>query len=276
MILTYEQYVDANGPQLLNVVGPYILAHPEFIDSDQNARLLIDYFRTNNFPITPENVAIVVAQHVKAQAEHPEYGWKITLSPQELSLQNMRNNFTAAQLAAFDAWWGRQKHLVHTPQSESSILAQLVGRVFTNDNFDAAAGRCSHTGQVEEHRSVHYQPGQYSNRTDLTDSVKPEEMLDVFGQPIHKSTAYRGSIREQYEAAVAARAERDHTPESNSQAEAQREAEAMRGNTYSRTDQIQKMFITTQSGAIDWVATRNVRRQIQDMPGDGRGSGRSA
>ena len=275
--MTYEEYVDLNGKQLLNVVGPYILAHPEFVDSDQNARLLIDYFRTNNLPITPENVAMAVSQHVKAQTEHPEYGWKITLSPQELSLQNMRNNFTAAQLAAFDAWWGRQKHLTHTPQAETAILAQMLGRVFTNDAFDSAAGRCSHTGRVsEQNQPSRYQPGQYSGRADLRDEVKPEEMLDVFGKPLHKSTSYRGSVREEYEAAVAAREARDHAgPSPNAQAEAQREAEAMRGNTYSRTDQIQKMFVTTQSGAIDWVATRDARRQIQDTPGDGRPSGRS-
>jgi hypothetical protein len=270
--MTFDEYTNQNATTLSASLTAFEQQETPkgFISSFENGRALIQSLIDNNLLPSVENLAFVAKLHT------PELGYKFYYTSQELSLQNMRSNFTAAQLTAFDAWWGRQKHLVHTPQAESSILAQMVGRVFTNDAFDSAAGRCSHTGQVEEHRSVHYQPGQYSNRTDLTDSVKPEEMLDVFGQPIHKSTAYRGSIREQYEAAVAARAERDHTPESNSQAEAQREAEAMRGNTYSRTDQIQKMFITTQSGDIDWVATRNVRRQIQDMPGDGRGSGRSA
>ncbi len=270
--MTFDEYKDVNAAQLIEALNQFHKIHAPrgFIDTTENGEALLRHLAQNNMPPT------LASLEQSAKLHTPELGYKFYLSPQELVLQNMRANFGEAQLAAFDAWWGRQKHLVHTPQAEASILAQLVGRVFTNENFDSAAGRCSHTGQVEEHRSVHYQPGQYSNRTDLKDETPLDQRLDVFGKPVAKSTSYRGSIREQYEAAVAARAERDHTPESNSQAEAQREAEAMRGNTYSRTDQIQKMFITTQSGAIDWVATRNVRRQIQDMPGDGRGSGRSA
>jgi hypothetical protein len=269
--MTLDEYKDRHAAQLVEALNQFDRIHTPlgFINTHENGVALLTHLAQNNMPPTLASLEQSVKMHTS------ELGFKMYYSPQELSLRNMRNNFTAAELTAFDAWWRRQQHLVHTPQAETAILTQMVGRNFTNDAFDSAAGRCSHTGQVEEHRSVHYQTGQYSGRTDLTDTVKPEEMIDVFGRHIHKSTTYRGSIREEYEAAVAARAERDRTPESNSQAEAQRESEAMRGNTYSRTDQIQKMFVTTKSGAIDWVATRDARRQIQDMPGDGRGSGRS-
>lgn len=102
-----------------------------------------------------------------------------------------------------------------------------------------------------------------------------DQRLDVFGKPVAKTTSFRGSIREQYEAAIAAREARDHSPQSNAQQAAQRECENMRGNTHGRTNEIQKCFVTDAKGNIDWIATRNSRRQIQDAPGDGRGSGRS-
>ena len=269
--MIYEEYIDLNAEQLTASLNTFQAQEvPKgFIDTHENGKLLVQCLLDNKMTPTVENLVAC------ARAHTPEKGYKMYYSPQELSLRNMRANFTEVQLAAFDTWWARQKHLVHSPQTENAILAQMLGRVFTNDNFDAAAGRCSHTGQVsEQSQPSRYQPGQYSGRNDLKDEVRPEEMLDVFGKPIHKSTTYRNSIRESYEAAVRARAERDQVPETNEQAEAQRECENMRGNTHSRTNEIQKCFVT-KNGQIDWVATRNVRRQIQDMPGDGRGSGRS-
>jgi hypothetical protein len=266
---TFDEYTTQHGAELSAALTAFEQQETPkgFINSHENGMALIKHLADNNMPATLASLELSARMHV-------EKGYKFYLTPQELALQNTRNNFTAAQLAAFDAWWGWQKHLVHTPQAETAILAQLVGRIFTNENFDSAAGRASYNGLIEEQRSVHYQQGQYSGRTDLKDETPLDQRLDVFGKPVAKTTSFRGSIREQYEAAIAAREARDHSPQANAQAEAQRECENMRGNTHGRTSEIQKCFVT-KNGQIDWVETRNARRQIQDMPGDGRGSGRS-
>jgi hypothetical protein len=129
---------------------------------EEASNAILDYLAKHEFPPTLASVETAVREHVKA-------GYHLYISAADLNLRNMRNNFPAAQLAAFDAWWGRQKHLVHSPQAETAILAQCQGRVFSNEVFDQAEGRASHNGLVEEQRSVHYQQGQYSGRTDLRD-----------------------------------------------------------------------------------------------------------
>jgi len=269
--MTPEEYASHHGAALEAALNAFDKQETPkgFINNHANGMALIKHLADNNMSPSLESLLISAKLHT------PELGYKFYLSPQELSLQNMRANFTEAQLSAFSAWWERQKHLIHTPQAETAILTQMVGRVFSNEAFDSAAGRASHNGLVEEQRSVHYQQGQYSGRTDLKDETPLDQRLDVFGKPVAKTTSFRGSIREQYEAAIAAREARDHSPQANAQAEAQRECENMRGNTHGRTAEIQKMFVTV-NGKIDWVQTRNARRQIRDMPGDGRGSGRSA
>jgi hypothetical protein len=248
---TFDDYTTQHGAELSAALTAFEQQETPkgFINSHENGMALIKHLADNNMPATLASLELSARMHV-------EKGYKFYLTPQELSLQNMRNNFPAAQLAAFDAWWGRQKHLVHSPQAETAILAQCQGRVFSNEVFDQAAGRASHNGLVEEQRSVHYQQGQYSGRTDLRDESPLEERLDVFGKPIAKTTSYRGSIREEYENALRARAERDR-PSAVTEAhwKAKMEDLQTQANTHSQRAQLRAILVTDKNGRVDYPAT---------------------
>jgi hypothetical protein len=83
-----------------------------------------------------------------------------------------------------------------------------------------------------------------------------EERLDVFGKPIAKTSSYRGSIREEYENALRARAERDRPADvTEAQWKAKMEDLQTQANTHSQRAQLRAILVTDRNGRVDYPAT---------------------
>jgi len=135
-------------------------------------------------------------------------------------------------------------------------LVELRGREINRKTISEAEGRIS------------YKPGRQLHYVPLPRERNPRQHQSdgepFLGRDVNLTPAQH---RERARAAYAEpEKESPSTIRGREQAAAQREAEAMRGNIHSETNQIEKLFVIDQTThEIDWVRTRDARRSLQRL-----------
>jgi hypothetical protein len=222
------------------------------IDNPKCIELISGYLQANpKIPVTYENVIQFV------HANNTQFIW-LSAAHRELN-KIVGEDPAAAQ--KFATWFNVQTQLVKTGdegfENSSLLLTELRGRdAGDRDRIQEAIGRISYRGG----RQLHF--AQSTRTTVNPRSHAPADDGQPFlGRGVNKSPLdYR---REMNEAA-----EKNNptapAPTSSVQAAAKAEAESLKGNTHSETEQLGRVFVTLPgTSEIDWVQTLASREAFQ-------------
>src|SRR5271169_6168395 len=254
--MIYEEYLDLNRSSLVAELTKYVQGHPEYVDSVDNAQLVVTYLMTNSLPITAANVEMAVRAHVKAAAEHPEYGWKFQWTAEDLKAQKTAEGISEVELQIMENWLNKQEPgLDKSLKSKTALLEQMRGRAFNPSNLQDALSRCIFNGRIPAVYISNRQPGIHSDNPKLQQYFTPEnERLDDHGRPIKKGwtpspAAQAAAEREAEEAA--------RRPEVKGEEWWKNRLEVLQNsaNTHSRRGELRAMLITKPNGQIDYPAT---------------------
>ena len=136
------------------------------------------------------------------------------------------------------------------------LLPMLRGYEISATTISHAIDRVLHSGH-----KLHFVP--QPRRTEPMSRAAREDNGEPFlGRDVNLTAAeHRARARAAY---AEPDKESPSTIRGREQAVAQQEAESMRGNSHSETSQLAKVFVYDQTNQqIDWIATRNARRQMQ-------------
>jgi len=223
------------------------------VDDQHNADIILNYFlNTWGREITEQNLNLAWEQlrgHLKLYSPAAIEYYK--LADQEPDRANLLANWLATQ--------GKAGQLVNTAGDETYanlrlLLIELRGREITRKTISDAEGRIAY----KPGRQLHYVPvpKQQDPRQHESDG-EPFLGRDVNLTPAQHRERARAAYAEPDK-------ESSSTIRGREQAAAQQEAETMRGNTHSQTEQLKKLFVYDQvHREIDWVATRNARRAMK-------------
>jgi hypothetical protein len=231
----------------------------------ENANFVHNYFvNTWGEMITQETLAKafpLIKPHLKLK------------SPAYLEAERLAQGYADAQALA--AWFDKQQTLVKDGdlgyKNFSELIQELEGRPATQANIDSAIASIQYAtgggGTKGRFTTRIRRPLSYVQRQkerpksfhQLTDDGEPFLGRDVNLTPMQHRERARAAHAEPER-------ESPSTIRGREQAAAQREAEAMRGNTHSETNQIEKLFVIDQTThEIDWVRTRDARRSLQRL-----------
>jgi hypothetical protein len=224
------------------------------VEGDEHNRKLIDlFFQANRqLPVTVENVfKAVAARQSEFKSLTPAQAEYFKIASEDIAKATELEDWLANQ--------GQPAALVNSGEKAfenmSLLLAELRGRWVTPETIRQAEGRIN----FKPGRKLHYVP--LSRRVDARQHTVDESQKP--GQFIMDANKTKLDYSREREQALAKKRPTQPDPAAVSSA-AQREAEAISGNTHSQTDQLQRVFVTTPGTSdIDWPATLNARRQMQ-------------
>ncbi len=200
------------------------------VDDQHNADIILNYFlNTWGREITEQNLNLAWEQlrgHLKLYSPAAIEYYK--LADQEPDRANLLANWLATQ--------GKAGQLVNTAGDETYANLRLL-----------LTGRQLHYVPVPKQQDPrqHESDGEpfLGRDVNLTPAQHRERARAAYAEPDKESSS---------------------TIRGREQAAAQQEAETMRGNTHSQTEQLKKLFVYDQvHREIDWVATRNARRAMK-------------
>jgi len=230
-----------------------------------NSNLVHDYFvKTWGEMITPQTL-VQAFPHLR-----PHLKLK---SPAYLEAERLAQGYADTQ--ALVTWFSNQTLLIKEGddgyRNFSELVQELQGRPATQANIDSAIASIQYAtgggGAFGKYTTRIRRPLAYVQREterpksfhQQTDDGEPFLGRDVNLTPAQHRERARAAYAEPEK-------ESPSTIRGREQAAAQREAEAMRGNIHSETNQIEKLFVIDQTThEIDWVRTRDARRSLQRL-----------
>jgi hypothetical protein len=239
------------------------IIHDDSNESIENANLVWHYFvNTWGEMITPQTLAQAfphLRPHLKLK------------SPIRLEAERLAQGYADTQ--ALVTWFSQQTLLVKEGddgyRNFSELVQELQGRPATQVNIDNAIASIQYAtgggGAVGKYTTRIRRPLSYVQRqTERPKSFhqQTDDGSPFLGKDVNLTPAQH---RERARAAYATpEPENPTTIRGREQAAAKSEAEAMRGNTHSETDQLRKLFVVDETThEIDWVKTRDARRSMQ-------------
>lgn len=211
---------------------------------DHNAERIASYFDLNmNIPVTVQTV-LKACDLMKDQMH-----WK---SGAQIAYEKLYNALTPSDQQKFGGWWFQQKNVLILENDEgysnaAKIISWMKGRPFDSRALDLAVSNlAANRGLFLAHQSS-FRP---SAHTGGDGSFMPKDSANL--------TA-RDHARHAAEARAAASGQ-EPAPAPDYQAL----ADAIKGPTHSRTEQIQKMFVT-ENGGISWEKTYFARRRMAGL-----------
>jgi hypothetical protein len=256
---TLEEYKEKYAPELIQALDEFHRIHaPEgFVSTVENGQALILHLAQNNMPPT------LASLEQSAKMHTPELGYKMYYTAEEQAFNAVRAQYDANTLAIFDHWFSYQ-HIEKTPRAAAAILSECRGHKVDKEFLDLALGRAASKGKIVFLKAPGqdaYVPGQYSGK-DLKDTVKPEEMTDVFGKRLHPTQAH-GQAGEQYRAKLERDAETGRAPsEQTEQYWIERAHKATGANLASTKVELTRIVVT-ENGKISWEKTALAREKMQ-------------
>lgn len=257
--LAPRQYSQADEEQFKQT-GAQLSANRLDLDHEHaqhNINLIDEFFQKNrNLPVTVASIFRAVEERKS------EFRW---LTPAQTQWYRVvtEDPDRANQLANWFATQGKPGQLVNSGdelfENLSQLFVELRGREISRQRISEAEGRISY----RPGRKLHYVPApRLVDPRQKQDDGSMRFTGDFLGKHVNRSPLdYQ---REREEAAARSRMDQHVNAISASGAAAQREAESLRGNTHSQTDQLQKMFVTKPgTSEIDWPATLNARKAMQ-------------
>lgn len=227
-----------------------------------NADLLDKYFQQNpNVPVTIQNVYKAV------EAQKTSFKW---LSPSELEYRKIAadNPAAATKLAEWFATQGKPGTLVNAGddgyQNLTILLAELRGREINATTIQQAIGRIAYNGRRQLH--VVKTPRALSQAAQQADH-NPGEFISRNGMIKNADGSWRNLNAAEQKAEREAKEAQANPAQAEAAAErqARQEAEGLQGNTHARTNELRRIFVTKPgSSDIDWLATLNSRKQMQE------------
>jgi hypothetical protein len=258
---TLDEYKDKYATQLIQALDQFQKIHAPkgFIDTKENGEALLLHLAQNNMPPT-------LASLEQSAQMHVAQGWKFYLSADEQAFNAVRAQYNADTLAIFDRWYGYQ-HIEKNPRTAAAILSECQGHVVDKAFLDLALGRAASKGKVSFLRAPGqsgYIAGQYSDKN-LRDEVKPEEVTDALGVPLHRAqNTVRGEAARQYMEKLNRDAEAGRAPaDQTEQYWIERADKAAGANLASTRGELVRMIVTKPGGGIDWKATAEAREARQ-------------
>jgi hypothetical protein len=229
----------------------------------EQAEIVLHYFvHTWKEMMTPETLAQALPQL------RPYLKFKTTA---RLEAERLAQGYPDAQALA--TWFEKQTLLVKEGddgfRNFSELVQELQGHPATQVNIDKAIASIQYAtgggGTVGKYSTRTRRPLAYAQRqTERPKSFhqQTDDGSPFLGKDVNLTPAQH---RERARAAYAEpETESPSTIRGREQAAAKSEAEAMRGNTHSETDQIHKLFVYDQANQeIDWVKTRDARQSLQ-------------
>jgi hypothetical protein len=229
----------------------------------ENSNLVHNYFvNTWGEMITPQTLAQAFP-HLRPYLK--------LKTPARLEAERLAQGYADTQALA--AWFDKQTLLIKDGdegyRNFSELIQELQGHPATQVNIDNAIASIQYAtgggGAIGKYTTRIRRPLSYVQRqTERPKSFhqQTDDGSPFLGKDVNLTPAQH---RERARAAYAEpETESPSTIRGREQAAAKSEAEAMRGNTHSETDQIQKLFVYDQANQeIDWVKTRDARRSMQ-------------
>jgi hypothetical protein len=247
-----EQEIAAVNAFEAEMAGTGLVWDADSESGQKNIQIISKQIGSN--PYTLDGLRYAVLLH------KDELVWK---SAAARSAEAVLNQLSEADRKIIDSWITRQRLVSHDDQGvdNKAILVGWLKEAMPEEGISfvaldkALANILSGTGGIRV-RQLHWLPeppqheGGYGKHSGKVFSSNNDDKEGFVGGRFNHANSTSPSVRAENSAAA-------------KEAALKAEAEAIRGNTHAKTQQIQRMFVTDRStGQIDWSATKQARLRL--------------
>jgi len=212
-----------------------------------NSERISAYFELNkNLPLTVQTI-LAACEQMRGQMM-----WK---SAAQVAYDSAYQSFSAADQAAFEAWWRSQSRILDLEgengfSNASKILGWMKNKTMSARGLDLAVSNLAGTSGLfwapQREQSPQGKPG--------------HEPSGSFAPKSDSNLSLRDHMKRAKEAAAKASGNHEQTPGTDYQYEAER----IVGRNHAHTEQLRKFFVT-EAGNINWEQTYGARRRAAGL-----------